>query len=81
MPSLGIRCGILYAPDYVINAGGIICVAAEFGGGVAETEVDEKVAGIERRVMEISDRASRRGVATSAVAGDMAREATGCAAA
>lgn len=72
--------GILYAPDYVINAGGIISVAAEFGGGVTEAEVDEKVARIESRVMEIFDRASQRGVATSVVADDMAREAIGRAA-
>ena len=31
--------GILYAPDYVINAGGIISVAREYRGGATEAQV------------------------------------------
>ncbi len=41
--------GILYAPDYVINAGGIINVAAEIGGG----RYDRKA--VERKVCAIAD--------------------------
>ncbi len=72
--------GILYAPDYVINAGGIISVAAEYGGGITEAAVDEKISDIESRVVEIFDRATAQGVATSTVAESMAREAIGRAA-
>ena len=72
--------GILYAPDYVINAGGIISVAAEYGGGITEAAVDEKIADIESRVVEIFDRATRQDMATSAVAENMAREVIGRAA-
>jgi leucine dehydrogenase len=31
--------GVLYAPDYVVNAGGIISVAREYHGGVTEAQV------------------------------------------
>lgn len=72
--------GILYAPDYVINAGGIISVAAEYDGGIAESAVDERVADIESRVVEIFDRAAQQGIATSIVAENMAREVIGRAA-
>ena len=37
--------GILYAPDYVINAGGIINVACEYFGDVDDAGVTELVAG------------------------------------
>ncbi|MES2488979.1 MAG: Glu/Leu/Phe/Val dehydrogenase [Pseudomonadota bacterium] len=44
---------ILYAPDYVINAGGIICAAAEYLHTENEQEVWERVAQIEQTLLEI----------------------------
>lgn len=68
------RNGILYAPDYVINAGGIISVAAEFQGDRSEADVDEKIAGIEGRVIEIFERSEREGLAPARVADRLAEE-------
>ncbi|MBL8650082.1 MAG: Glu/Leu/Phe/Val dehydrogenase [Sphingopyxis sp.] len=50
-PALGLelaRRGILYAPDYLVNAGGIIAVCAEYRGG--------DVAAIEAKVADIGPR-------------------------
>jgi leucine dehydrogenase len=68
--------GILYAPDYVINAGGIISVAREYYGGT-EAQVLEDIQGIPQRLTEIFERARRDGRATSEVADRMARERLG----
>ncbi len=65
--------GILYAPDYVINAGGIISVAREYYGGT-ETQVLEDIHGIPARLTEIFERARREGRSTHEVADRMARE-------
>ncbi len=40
------RRGILYAPDYVVNAGGIVSAALEYQGGHDEREVWSRVNGI-----------------------------------
>ncbi|HSW12849.1 MAG TPA: Glu/Leu/Phe/Val dehydrogenase [Solimonas sp.] len=45
--------GILYAPDYVINAGGIICAASEYLKSASEQEVWQRVAGIEQTLAAI----------------------------
>jgi leucine dehydrogenase len=66
--------GILYAPDYVINAGGIISVAREYYGGATEAQVDADIHGIPVRLTEIFERARREGRTTNAVADEMARE-------
>jgi leucine dehydrogenase len=69
--------GVLYAPDYVINAGGIISVAREFAGGATEAEVTAEIQGIPTRLTEIFERARREGRPTNAVADQMARERIG----
>jgi leucine dehydrogenase len=68
--------GVLYAPDYVINAGGIISVAREYYGGT-EAQVIEDIHGIPARLTEIFDRARRESRPTSEVADRMARERLG----
>ena len=68
--------GILYAPDYVINAGGIISVAREYYGGT-EAQVIEDIQGIPARLTEIFERARREGRAPNEVADRMARERLG----
>jgi leucine dehydrogenase len=69
--------GILYAPDYVINAGGIISVAREYYGGGSEAEVIGEIQGIPQRLTEIFERARRENRTTGAVADEMARERLG----
>ncbi|HVP32685.1 MAG TPA: Glu/Leu/Phe/Val dehydrogenase dimerization domain-containing protein [Steroidobacteraceae bacterium] len=68
--------GILYAPDYVINAGGIISVAREYYGGT-EAQVIEDIQGIPARLTEVFERARRENRTTNEVADQMARERLG----
>jgi leucine dehydrogenase len=65
--------GVLYAPDYVINAGGIISVAREYSGGT-EAEVTAEIQAIPGRLTEIFERARRHGLTTNAVADQMAQD-------
>ncbi len=69
--------GILYAPDYVINAGGIINVAAEYLGQGDAASVAASIDRIEGRLADIFAEAERSGVATDAVADTMARALIG----
>jgi leucine dehydrogenase len=64
---------IVYAPDYVVNAGGIINVAAEY---LAESaaEVRGRVMAIGPRTRGILDRAASEALPTSVVADRMAEE-------
>jgi len=64
--------GIVYAPDFVINAGGVL-----HGGGLEELHwtretLDEKLAGIGAAVYEILERAARDGISTDAAARNIA---------
>jgi leucine dehydrogenase len=68
------KAGILYAPDYVINAGGIISVAHEYRGGATWAQVKAEIEKIPARLTEIFERGRREGRPTSAVADQMARE-------
>ena len=65
--------GILYAPDYVINGGGIINVACEYYGGVDDAEVMNQVAAIGPRLTGIFAEAQRSGEPTNVIADRMAR--------
>lgn len=69
--------GVLYSPDYVINAGGIISVAREYNGGATEAQVTDEIQGIPARLTEIFERSRREGRTTNAVADQMARERIG----
>ena len=73
--------GVLYAPDYVVNAGGIINVALQYLEGASRTEANAVIGGIPDRLRAIWDRADAEGRAPSDVADQMAREAIGRAAA
>ena len=66
------RAGILYAPDYVINAGGIISVAHEYQGGATAAQVRAEIEKIPTRLTAIFERARRESRPTSAVADQMA---------
>lgn len=65
--------GVLYAPDYVINAGGIISVAREYNGGT-EAQVTAEIQAIPGRLTEIFEHARRQSLPTDAVADQMARD-------
>jgi len=65
--------GILYAPDYVINAGGIIIISHE-GPGYDEAKGFAHVAQIHDTLMEIFRRADAAKVATSKAADRLAEE-------
>lgn len=64
---------ILYAPDYVINAGGVIAVA-EPASASAEENATEKTVAIGETLSEIFDKAQSTGSATGAIADEMAEE-------
>ena len=69
--------GIVYAPDYVINAGGIINVGLEYLGQGDEAEVKNRIARIPERLVEVWDESDRSGEPTSAVADAIAMRLIG----
>ena len=69
--------GILYAPDYVINAGGIISVTREFQGDASEAQVIAEIEGIPARLTEIFERSRRENRPPGVIADQMARARLG----
>jgi leucine dehydrogenase len=69
--------GILYAPDYVINAGGIINVALEYLGQGDRAEVDARISQIPERLVEVWDEADRTGASHADVADKIAQRRIG----
>jgi len=65
---------ILYAPDYVINAGGIITVAAEYGGNSSEDQVRADVGRIKDRLKAIFEESRATGRPTNELADKLARD-------
>jgi leucine dehydrogenase len=65
--------GILYAPDYVINAGGVISVAHEYLGNSTEERVRSEVCRIPERLGRIFADAERSARPTNVVADELAR--------
>ncbi len=65
--------GILYAPDYVINGGGIINVACEYYGDVDDAGVTELVARIGPRLAAIFRESDDRKKPTNEIADEQAR--------
>jgi len=69
--------GILYAPDYVINAGGIINVGLEYLGQGNMAEVQARVDKIPDRLIEVWDESARTGDPESEVADRIAQRLIG----
>jgi leucine dehydrogenase len=69
--------GILYAPDYVINAGGIINVCTEYLGDGDSTLVRQRIQGIPVRLEEIWSESKASGRDPAAVADAMAQRLIG----
>lgn len=65
--------GILYAPDYVINAGGIINISFE-GDGYDPARAMARTEGIHETLLRIFEVADAEGQPTNAVADRLARE-------
>lgn len=69
------RSGILYVPDYVANAGGLINVVDELEtGGYKKDRVLKRVADIKKTVKKIISRAKKDRTATNRIADRMAEE-------
>jgi leucine dehydrogenase len=67
--------GVLYAPDYVINAGGIINVACELlPGGYQEQEALGRIEGIQANLQRVFEIAERERVSTNEAADRLAEE-------
>ncbi len=69
--------GILYAPDYVINGGGLINIyheSAAYPNGYDRKRAFEHVERIEATMMEIFSRSADEGLPTSVIADRMAEE-------
>ena len=69
--------GITYAPDYVINAGGIINVALEYLGQGSADAVTQRIHQIPARLADIWSTSTAQGVPASDVADRMARTLIG----
>lgn len=75
-PEMGDRLrekGIVYAPDYVINGGGIINVAAEISGAYDPAWVEAKLQRLIQTLADVLDQAQREGRSTNRVADEIAR--------
>ncbi len=76
-PADGVRLAerdILYAPDYVINAGGIISVAAEYYGEGSKEDVRADVIRIRNRLQDIFKEAKETERPTHELADELARK-------
>ena len=67
-----VAAGITYAPDYVVNAGGIVMVSCEYLGEAAEA-VDAKVRAIAPRVLAVVEEGRREGVSPHLVSDRLVR--------
>lgn len=66
--------GVLYAPDYVINAAGVISVGLEILGEWSEAAMNRRIDAIGPRLSEIFARGDREGRPTGEIADRMALE-------
>lgn len=66
--------GITYVPDYVINAGGIISVAAQYLRTMSQAEVSARIASIADRVTAILEESAHTGLPSNVVADRQARD-------
>jgi leucine dehydrogenase len=67
------EAGILYAPDYVVNAGGVIHLAGREALGWDDPTIAERLRGIGDTLLEVFGAADRDGVSTAAAADRLAR--------
>ncbi len=65
--------GVLCLPDFIANAGGVICAAVEYHGGTEVTALDEIAEKIARNTREVLGRVRDEGVVPRQAAIDLAR--------
>ena len=68
-----VQRGVTYAPDYVVNAGGIINVSAEYLGESADV-VDARIRAIASRLLNVLETAKSQGVPPHEAADRIVRE-------
>ena len=68
------EAGILYAPDFVINAGGVLHVVGLEMEGWSRPRVDDALQGIDRTLEEVFRTADVEGITTQAAAEGLAAE-------
>jgi len=66
--------GILYAPDYVINAGGVIHLVGYERLGWGAAQVAARLSSIGQTLSELFDESEREGITTAAAADRLARD-------
>jgi leucine dehydrogenase len=66
--------GILYAPDFVVNAGGVIHLAGYETLGWDDPTMEERLAGIGETLLGVFEIAEREGISTEAAAERLARD-------
>lgn len=69
-----IEKGIIYAPDFLINAGGLINVAAEAGGNYNREKVTHDVEKIYNRILDIFKLSEKEGITTQEAAMKIAQQ-------
>ena len=68
------RRGIVYAPDYVINAGGVINLSFEMGKPYDQEAALERVGRVRDAVARVIAISKERGISTARAADEMAEE-------
>lgn len=68
------KFGILYAPDYAANAGGVINISCELGQEYTTEQAYRLTSGIEETLLQIFIRAEQSGKPTNVVANQLAEE-------
>lgn len=66
--------GLVYAPDYIINSGGVIQVADEFNGGYDAERAKKSVENIYNQIEKVFDISERDGIPTYQAADKLAEE-------
>ena len=66
--------GILYAPDYIVNAGGVINISYEMDGGYNEQAATEKTSRIYETMEQVIAISKQQGITTAAAADRLAEE-------
>jgi glutamate dehydrogenase/leucine dehydrogenase len=68
------RRGILVVPDFIANAGGVICAAVEYHGGSEAAAFEQIAEKIRRNTAEVLERSRRDGREPRSAAVELARE-------
>jgi glutamate dehydrogenase/leucine dehydrogenase len=68
------RRGILVVPDFIANAGGVICAAVEYGGGSESAAFEQIAEKIRRNTQEVLERSRRESREPRSTAMEMAQE-------